>query len=457
MPDSNLVTRAPLTRLADATRLYTPSWLLKTEWPALAAILLVYCQLPARLHVVDADVLLVVTVLSLALRSLVAGHRFDDMRPAIALAALYWLVAAASVAWAPDRARALEALVRLGKDLTLFVIVAAALYDRGTLRRAAWAIVIAGILVTWAPAYQRFSGHYEHDLWGFGGTKFSHLWGDIEGYRVTGTLSDPNYFAQSLIPVLALGFGLFWTARRRAARLCAGWAMVAALGCVILTYSRGAVIALAAVFALLVVGYRPHRRSAAGVALVILAAIPFATSAYVKRLETFGKFTPARQTEVVTEPGFRGRASEMLAGIQMFKDHPLGGVGLGNYETYYQRYARSIGIDPRLEEREAHSLPIEIAAETGVVGLLGFGLLVLAIVHRVYIARRRAIDPDDLALATGIGIALSGYLTSSLFLHDAYQRQLWIVAALAYASARLASPVPPSVDVRSSRATVSQP
>ena len=437
MPAVDLVSREPFTRVASAAQRLTPTWLLRPEWPVLAAILLVYSQFPGRPRWLDADVLLLATVLTLGLRAMVLGHRFDDMRPAVLSAGLYWLVAAVSVAWAPDTSRAVDALVRLAKDLALFVIIAAAIYDGRTLRRAAWTIVATGILLTWAPIYQHLSGHYEHELWGFGRTQFSHLWGDVEGYRVTGTLSDPNYFAQSLLPVLALGFGLLWTERRRLAAMCAGWAMVAAFACVILTYSRGAVMGLAAVFASLMILYRPLRRSAFVVGILILAVIPFTTDAYVKRLQTFGQFRPARQAEVVTEPGFRGRVSEMLAGIQMFQDHPLGGVGLGNYETFYLQYSAGIGIDPRQEDRDAHSLPIEVAAETGVVGLFAFGVLLLTIVRRVYAACRQAVDGADLSLTTAVAIALIGYLTTSLFLHDAYQQQLWIVAALAYASTRV--------------------
>ena len=59
-------------------------------------------------------------------------------------------------------------------------------------------------------------------------------------------------------------------------------------------------------------------------------------------------------------------------------------------------------------------------------------------IRRIVIARSYARDdPEALAVVLAIGAAMTGYLTTSLFLHDAYQRQLWIIAALAYASARI--------------------
>jgi O-antigen ligase len=436
-PTSNAAPPGFLSRWEIETRSLL-SWLIDTDWPVLAVIFIIYSQFPDRLRIFNADLLLGMVVATLLLRAMAQPHRFGDMRAAVALVVLYGLVAAASLSWAADEVRARLALERLAKDLLLFLIVTAALVDGRSVRRAAWTIVAAGILMTAAPIYQWFTGNYGNDLWGFGGTEIAHLWGSIDGYRVTGTVSDPNYFAQSLLPVIALGFGLLWTARRAVLVACTSWSIVAALGCIILTYSRGAVVALAVVIPLLVLAYTPRRRSATIVAVLVLAAIPFVDGIYVRRLMTFGQFTPARRAEIVREPGFKGRMSEMLAGVQMFRDHPIGGVGLGNYESNYRRYAKEIGIDLREEDRQAHSLPIEIAAETGLVGLAAWGALLLAVTRRIYVARDRArMDFETLALVTAIGVGMSGYLTTSLFLHDAYQRQLWIIAALGYACASI--------------------
>lgn len=421
---------APLKRLA---------WLIDTDWPVLAAIFLVYTQFPDQLRIVDADPLLGVVVATLALRAIAWHQRFADMRPAVLLVAIYLLVAAASVSWAANVDLARAALERLAKDLLLFLIVAAAIPDGRTAHRVAWTLVVSGLVMTAGPVYQHFTGDYGNDLWGFSQVQISHLSGNIEGHRVTGSVTDPNYFAQSLLPVIALGFGLLWTARKPILIACTGWSVVAALGCIILTYSRGAVVGLAVVIPLLVFTFRPWRRSAALVAVLGLLAVPFVDEIYVRRVMTFGKAAPGRQAEFVAEPGFKGRASEILAGLQMFRDHPFGGVGLGNYESYYQSYAREIHIDPRQEDRSAHSLPIEVAAETGVGGLVAWALLLAAVILRIHAARARIqSDPEQRPLVTAIGIALVGYLTTSLFLHDAYQRQLWIVAALAYASTRIA-------------------
>ena len=72
-----------------------------------------------------------------------------------------------------------------------------------------------------------------------------------------------------------------------------------------------------------------------------------------------------------TDVSIRGRASEALAAVAMFRDEPLGGVGYGAYDRNYVEYSTPVGLDPRREERAAHSLYLEIAAELGLVGVVG--------------------------------------------------------------------------------------
>jgi len=146
----------------------------------------------------------------------------------------------------------------------------------------------------------------------------------------------------------------------------------------------------------------------------------------------------ATNEHFVDEPGFRGRVSETLSAYRMLLDHPFTGVGIGNYEFQYRQYAPAIGLERRQEDREAHSLPLEVAAETGLPGLIACALLLATILTRVLAARRTLRGRDERArdLVTAVGIAFAGYLTTSLFLHDAYMRQFWILAALAYATAR---------------------
>jgi O-antigen ligase len=112
-----------------------------------------------------------------------------------------------------------------------------------------------------------------------------------------------------------------------------------------------------------------------------------------------------------------------------------------NFEDHYPRYARNLALDGRREERQAHSLYLEVAAETGLLGMLAFALLLVypvAGLRRVYASLRgRTRDAQRVA---AFGIALFAYLTGSLFLHLSYPRYLWLLLGIALAVAAFPEP-----------------
>ena len=63
--------------------------------------------------------------------------------------------------------------------------------------------------------------------------------------------------------------------------------------------------------------------------------------------------------------------------LQMGLDHPLMGVGMGNYETEYQQvYISPLAKEP--EQRHAHNNFMQFFAENGIVGLLSYLALLTA-------------------------------------------------------------------------------
>jgi hypothetical protein len=82
---------------------------------------------------------------------------------------------------------------------------------------------------------------------------------------------------------------------------------------------------------------------------------------------------------------------------------------------------------------------LELASETGLLGLLTFGtaiFLVFGHLRRAAAAYFRGGDEVHAALASALALALLGYLVSSLFLHGHFQRYLWVLLGLSTALAR---------------------
>jgi O-antigen ligase len=130
----------------------------------------------------------------------------------------------------------------------------------------------------------------------------------------------------------------------------------------------------------------------------------------------------------------------------MFSTHPWAGVGAGNFARHYFEYANVVGspeydFHPAGTTEYPHGLWLEIASETGIIGLLTFGSAIVAAFVSLSKARSTFLmrgETSHAAIATGIGIALVGYLVASGFLHETYLRYVGLYVGLVAGIARLA-------------------
>lgn len=232
-----------------------------------------------------------------------------------------------------------------------------------------------------------------------------------EAPRAAGPFGEPNFFALSMAALTPLALYVVTLGGWR--RYLGFAALVAIAGAILAAGSRGAAIAM--VFALIVVGLTTKnsilRWTAVATVLAGLALVPiFATQA-------------ANSSERSVE----GRATENRVALAMFEANPIAGVGPGQFSNLYRDYSRKIGDDPR-PTREPHSLPLEIASEQGIVGIIGW--LTAALVVIVYTIRRRVWST---ALGRSFMLAACTYLVGSLFLHGSQLRLLFMLIAVALA------------------------
>ena len=175
-------------------------------------------------------------------------------------------------------------------------------------------------------------------------------------------------------------------------------------------------------------------------AVLLIGMIALFPDQYSARLNTVAQVITG-QTDVREEVSIRGRVSELLVAGQMFFDHPILGVGVGNYPVYYQSYSRRIGLDPRTENREPHNLFLEVAAETGLVGLLVFFTVLFFSVQGIrqaWLTFKRLKLETYANLVAVFAIGVLGYFTAALFIHGAYPRYMWLLIGLALALPQVA-------------------
>jgi O-antigen ligase len=249
----------------------------------------------------------------------------------------------------------------------------------------------------------------------------------IQG-RLTGGGGDPNQQAAGYVAAMFLVVGLFSVYRSRTAR---AWLMIAFTIVTVgffATESRGGLVALAAATLVALVVAPRQRRRLLGLAVlvglasvVLLAAQPSAVH---------------RITDI--SGGTSGRNDLWRVGWEVFKAHPTVGVGVGNFVVVEPQFARRPGALTRVQyitetPQIVHNTYLQLLAETGVVGLLAFLLVVAGSLWASRLACRRfeaigRADYSDLTRAVVLGTV--GMLAAVFFITDGDDLRLWVLFAL---------------------------
>ena len=360
----------------------------------------------------------------------------DLFMVAIALG-LYLVSLAATAMIARDPQLTLSGVVSVAKECIFLLVILALLTDWRRLHWAIAGIVCGAALVASLTVLQYALGLYTNNFGGLANAEVHQIAGKFDSWRVTGPLSDANYYAQILILGLPFAIEAPRHAKNPFFRLLGLVAAALILLAIFLTFSRGALVAIA----VLMVAFLWHRRAqilgfGALVVVLLVLAMPQLPPGYFERVKAgvTDASTLVSGEGYITDKAVAGRMSEMLVAVHLFRENPLLGVGYNQFETLYQDTARRHGLMSRGSDRQAHSLYIEVLAERGLVGgVLFAGILLFAFCAvRLSVQRLREAGvyaPQGIARAIGFG--LLGYLTAAIFLHDGYPHYMWLAIALA--------------------------
>lgn len=311
-------------------------------------------------------------------------------------------------------------LLRWLELLAVYLAAVNTLDARRARHLIAW-LVIGGVLEGLLGAYQFVRQE--------GPPGFVVLGGFMRAY---GTFEQPNPYAGFLGMVAPLAVGAALTGWRgwrgafsRARCAVAAWGASFAAGAVtvagiVMSWSRGAWIALIGVLSAIVLG-RGWRSAAIGVGGVIAAAAllgpasGLAPGSLIGRLSDVPQYLSifdARPVEVNPD-NFSAveRMAHWQAAWAMFSDRPWLGVGAGNYEVVYPAYRL-----PAWREAlgHAHNYYLNVLAESGLVGLAAY-LAVLCAGLALAWHSVRACRGLDRGLALGVFGALVHLAVHNLF------------------------------------------
>ncbi len=303
----------------------------------------------------------------------------------------------------------LPELIKWVQILLLFLFV----YDHLTSRRLPW--LLGALLVT--GLFQAGVGVYQFALRGEGPDHFAITVLGDRFYRAYGTFEQPNPYAGYLGLTLPLAVGVLWGAltdrktRRRAPFLLV---IVAAMGAALgMSWSRGAWLGFGA--ALAVMALALPRQARWGLLLIVLLAggelglyqaglIPESILARLTDFAQDVRFEDVRGVGI-NDANFAviERLAHWQAALEMFRYNLWAGVGFGCYEPAYSRFAL---INWPIALGHAHNFYLNIAAETGLIGLVAYLILWGVVFWQTWRATRRAEG-----LLRGVAIGLLGTWT----------------------------------------------
>jgi O-antigen ligase len=213
---------------------------------------------------------------------------------------------------------------------------------------------------------------------------------------------------------------------------------------IVVSFSRGGFVALAAV-ALYCWGASRHKLR--GLAVLALALMLVAATAADKGRTGESYMDRLRSMFETDEGSAEARQFLWSAARNMWKANPILGVGAGNFTFLVGRYQPLDYEKPDFLERDwsgtvTHSTYFQIAAEQGSAGLLLFAYVLWAHLRTIRRLRRQVasvsgIPPEvgrDADLYGGaLGGAMVGYCVAGAFLSVAYYPYFWYFSAMAVA------------------------
>jgi O-antigen ligase len=263
--------------------------------------------------------------------------------------------------------------------------------------------------------------------------------------RLTGGGGDPNLQAAGFIAAMFLAMGLLTVYRRRAARigLLAAFAVITVA--FFATQSRGGLLALGVSTIAALVLFPDQRRRLLG---FVLLGVLIATIAVTSNPSSFARITNFGG-------GTSGRSDIWAVATKVFAEHPLVGVGLDNFQVVEPRFAllhKAVTRVGYIAETPypAHNTYLQLLAETGVIGLVGFLAVVIGCMRAALDAARLFEGkgmPDYAHLARATLMGTTGMLSAIFFFTDGDDWRLWILLGLGPALLALAHRAPARVRV----------
>jgi putative inorganic carbon (HCO3(-)) transporter len=245
-------------------------------------------------------------------------------------------------------------------------------------------------------------------------------------FRVNSLFFDPNIYGRFLaLTMVAAMTGVLWSARRREV-LAGGAVLLWLLAGLVTSFSQSSIAALLLGLAVLA-AYRWDLRGTLYVT-VALAAIALVVALVAPPSLHLGLNGRGGSASNATS----GRTKLIEGGLRLFADRPLQGFGPGSFAQEYRSHEH---VTSDSATSASHTIPVTVAAEQGILGLVLYGALLVAAFAVLFRGAGRS--PPRIALAACFAALVLHTFAYADFLEDP---ETWLLLGIGVALATAARP-----------------
>lgn len=344
----------------------------------------------------------------------------------------YWLISVVATAFSPLKMAALSGLVKFTLYL-LFFALASRVFAKKKMRSLIMGVyLLISLIVSAYGVRQQFIGVKPLATW----TDPTSPLADTT--RVYSFLGNPNLLASYLIPAVSFSLVALIVWKTKPQKILAGFALIINVACVYFTGSRGGWLALIGTGVAFLLGFKfwwneylsPFWRK---------WLIPTVIASFLLLVGVGMIFVEPLRIRIVSLFSWRGDSSNnfrinvWIAALQMLQDHPLIGIGPGN-EVFNQIYP--LYMQTKFTALSAYCIFLEIALETGLIGLFSFLAVIVATFKRGMVLIKKMKPKNDLQAMWILGAiaSMAGLATQGLFDTVWYRPQIntlwWLCVAM---------------------------
>lgn len=261
------------------------------------------------------------------------------------------------------------------------------------------------------------------------------FFGDPAMNNAASTIGNTAYVSGYLIFNIYFAVLLFFKEQNKSWRWLYALPILIMLICFGNAHTSGAIIGLAVsillvVFLLGVLHKSKQLKIAAWSFLVIALAV--ITFVFSNTNATWFKNTPRLMALTTQKITFQTRLISWKAAAKDFKNHPLLGVGFGNYALVFDKYFDAKFYDYTKGETyfdRAHNNLIDLASTTGLVGLLAYLSIFVAVAFYLIRSLWRNHQQPELLIIIGL---FTAYFIQNLAVFDSLVTYVGLMISLAY-------------------------